>query len=63
MDATVFNAKLDKWKRREPRQFRPSTNYGRPSLKRIPRDKFAKHVAAVNAGRFAARNPARKQQG
>lgn len=63
MDPNVFAAKIAKWQKREPRQFRPATKYGRPSSKRIPVDKFVNHIEAVTRGRFKARNAAREQRG
>ena len=61
MDPAVFAAKLAKWNARGPKQpkVKLGSIYGRPSLKRIPREKFAAHIAAVTAGRFHEREKRR----
>jgi hypothetical protein len=54
MDEAVFAAKLARWKAREPPQPKQGRSiYGRPSRKRIQREKFVQHIEAVSRGRFA----------
>ena len=44
MPEEVFLAKFARWLKRGPKVFKPANTYGRPSTKRIPKDKFLAHL-------------------
>jgi hypothetical protein len=51
MDEAAFEAKLAKWKAKGPKPPKEPNNYGRPTVRQIPKEQWIARVLAVQEGR------------